>query len=67
MTTANMLYTVDFDKYYLKANETVFVDQISFSQISGVTKAFDMVLDYQINRFISVIGVSLANDPHDNP
>lgn len=26
MTTSSMLYTVDFDKFYLKADETVFVD-----------------------------------------
>lgn len=29
ITTSNVLYKVDFDKFYLKNNESVFVDTVS--------------------------------------
>ena len=65
LTTSNMLYAVDLDKFYLKANETVFIEQVNLPNIQGTAKAFDSVLDFSMNRYIHAIGVSQTLDPQD--
>ncbi len=53
---------MDFDKFFLKNSESVFVESQILSQISGTPKAFDLVLDYSNNRVVMAIGVSVSSD-----
>lgn len=50
MTTSNMLYEIDFDRYYLRRDETVFVRQQQMQGLIGIAKSFDIVLDAQFNQ-----------------
>lgn len=59
ITTSNMLYQVEFDKYFLKREETVFVRNIELTELNGLIKAFDVVLDQSYNQYVYVVGTSL--------
>lgn len=61
MTATNVLYHVDFDRYYFKKNDTIFVDAILLDQINGFTKAFDIGIDYHENKLVYIAGVSISH------
>eukprot|EP00347_Sterkiella_histriomuscorum_P017272 403350023 len=58
LTTSNLLYQIDFDRFFLKKDESVFIQTIELTEISGFVRAFDIVLDHSYNQYVYVVGTS---------
>lgn len=72
-TTSNLLYHISFDPYFLKKEETVYVEpvvQIQLAEDSGVTladcflKNFQIVSDADSGEDVHVYGLALSPQVH---
>ncbi|CDW91029.1 UNKNOWN [Stylonychia lemnae] len=59
VTTSNVLYQVDFDRYYLKNKESLYVKVMELTEITGQVRAFDVCYDYTNNQSVLAVGSSI--------
>lgn len=54
-----MLYEIDFDRYYLKKDERLFIKQTYLPSLVGIAKALDISFDHYTNTYVYVVGTAI--------